>query len=218
METRIRPPLFALLFTLLLGACTVPDEPTISLYLAIQRGDIDQLERHLHWGTPVDRPLPNGHYPLHEVAARGRVVMLKMLLEQGVRIDPRDPDGRTPVELAILNGRTQAATALIRAGATFEPSQLLLEAAHRNISDRDVVRFLKRHGADMDVRDAQGNTPLLLAAAHGNHRLVHYLIEFGADINARNAAGESALDIARRLRLPELERFLRANGALDSKP
>ncbi len=218
MKKRLIYYLLPLLLALLSSGCSTPDEPTISLYLAIQRGDIEQLERHLHWGTPVDQPLPNGRYPLHEVAARGRVVMLKMLLKHGVRLDPRDPDGQTPLDLAILNGRTQAAQALIRAGATFDPSQLLLEAARRKVSDRDVVRLLERHGADMEVRDAQGNTPLLIAAANGNHRLVHYLIEFGADTNARNAAGETALSIARRLKRPELEEFLLANGAIDSKP
>ncbi|RMG32661.1 MAG: ankyrin repeat domain-containing protein [Gammaproteobacteria bacterium] len=198
-----------------LGGCSAPDKPTISLYLTIQRGDIDQLRRHLYWGTPVDDPLPNGRYPLHEAAAQGRVVMMRMLLEHGVQLDPRDRDGHTPLELAILNGRTQAADVLIKAGARFDPSDMLLEVARQDITDRDVVRYLKAKGADLDVRDENGNTPLLIAAGHGNHRLVHHLIEFGADINAHNKTGDTALQIVRRMGLPELERFLRNNGAIE---
>lgn len=205
--------LLAVIAILLLGGCGSPDEPTISLYTALERGDIDQLERHIHWKTDVDAPLPGGSYPLHETARLGRIVMLKMLLKQGVRLEPKDSAGRTPLELALLNGRTQAAGILIEAGAEFEPSALLLLGARENVSDRDLVRFLKQRGADIDVRDPAGNTPLLIAAEHGNHRLIHHLLEYGADVNARNNAGESALDLVRRKQLPGVEKFLLRNGA-----
>lgn len=197
----------------LLTGCSGPDEPTISLYTAVQRGNIDQIERHIHWGSNVDAPLPNGRYPLHEAARLGRTVMLKLLLKQGVQLDPHDRDNHTPLELAILNGRTRTAQVLIKAGAAFDPSRLLLESARAGITNRDVVRLLKQHGADLDTRDAQGNTPLLIAARHANHRLIHHLIEYGADVNARNQAGENALQLVRRQQLPEVEKFLLNNGA-----
>lgn len=205
--------LLALVTLLALNGCGAPDEPNVSLYAALKRGDIDQLERHIHWGTDVDAPLPGGSYPLHESARLGRIVVLKMLLKQGVQLEPRDSAGRTPLELALLNGRTQAAEVLIEAGAAFDPSALLLLIARKNISDRDVVRFLKRNGADIDIRDPAGNTPLLIAADHGNHRLIHHLLEYGADVNARNDAGESALDLVRQKELPEVEKYLLRNGA-----
>jgi len=201
------------LLSLLLGGCSAPDEPTISLYTAVQRGDIDQLERHIHWGSKVDAPLPDGSYPLHVAAALGRTVMLKMLLKQGVQLDPRDRNGRTPLELAFLNGRIQTAEVLIKAGAAFDPSKLLLMSAQANVTDRDIVRFLQQRGANLETRDEAGNTPLLIAAQHGNHRLIHHLVEYGADVNARNQAGESALDLVRRQDLPEVEKFLLRNGA-----
>ncbi len=205
--------LLILLLLLLPAACSEPDRPGISLYTAITRGDIDQLQRHIYWKSEIDAPLPNGRYPLHEAARAGRVVMLRMLLKQHVRIDPRDQDGRTPLELAILNGRTQAARTLVKAGAAFDPSRLLLLAAQANVTDRDVVRFLRLQGADTETRDPEGNTPLLIAAMHGNHRLIRHLVEYGADVNARNHAGETALGLLQRRHLPEIERFLRENGA-----
>ena len=205
--------LLALTLALLLAGCGKPDKPTISLYAAVERANIDQLKRHIYWNTDVDAPLPNGRYPLHEAARLGRVVILKLLLKQGVQVDPHDQDGHTPLELAILNGRTQAATTLIKAGAAFDPSRLLLLVAKDNVTDRDVVRFLKLRGADIDVRDARGNTPLLIAAQHGNHRLIHHLIEYGADVNARNQQGETPLVLVRQQGLPEVEQYLLQNGA-----
>jgi len=198
---------------LLLGGCGAPDKPSISLFTAIERGDIDQLERHIYWKSDVNAPLPGGSYPLHETARMGQLVMVTMLLEEGVSLDSTDSAGRTPLEIAMLNGRTQTAEVLIEAGAEFDPSRLLLLSAQQNVSDRDVVRFLRQKGADIDARDDDGRTPLLFAAGHGNHRLIHHLIEYGANVNARGPEGESALDLVRRQKLPEVERFLLRNGA-----
>lgn len=207
--------IFAVLavLVLMLTACGAPDKPTVSLYTALQRGDIDQLERHIYWGSDVEAVLPNGQTPLHQTALQGDIVMLKMLLKKGVEVDPRNASGYTPLELAILNGRTQAAEVLIEAGAAFEPSQLLLLAAEKNVTDRDVIRFLTQRGADVNTPGPEGNTPLLIAARHGNHRLIHHLVENGADVNQRNQAGESALNLVRQRGLPEVEKFLLRNGA-----
>jgi hypothetical protein len=208
--------IFVLALVLLMSAlsgCSEPDKPTVSLYTAVQRGDIDQLERHIHWKTDIDAPLPDGSYPVHEAARLGRAVMLKMLLKNGAQVDPVDPEGHTPLELAILNGRIQTAEVLIKAGATFDPSRLMTEIARANVTDRDVVRFLKHKGGDIDNVDEQGNTPLLIAARDGNHRLIHHLVEYGADVNARNQAGETALELVRRQGLPGVEKFLVRNGA-----
>ncbi|MBL9128994.1 MAG: ankyrin repeat domain-containing protein, partial [Verrucomicrobiales bacterium] len=65
--------------------------------------------------------------------------------------------------------------------------------------------FLKRPGS-VEVRDANGETALMIAAAVGSPRSVARLLEAGADPNATNAAGAGALlrgavrpDVVRRL-------------------
>jgi ankyrin repeat protein len=206
------------LLTLLFGGCSQLEEPTISWYLAVVRGDIEQVERHIHWDTDVNAPFPNGRYPLHEAAEKGRVIMLRLLLENGAKTDVKEGSQLTPLELAVLAGRTQAAEVLLKADAALAPSRLLLIAAERDVKDRDTVRFLKAQGADFETTDERGNTPLMLAVERHNHRLTHHLVEQAANVNAANKDGKTPLLIAEQIGASELAGFLQRNGAVRSIP
>ncbi|MCB1723578.1 MAG: ankyrin repeat domain-containing protein [Gammaproteobacteria bacterium] len=197
----------------LLAACSEPDKPSITLYLAVQRGDLDQLERHLYWGTDINAVLPNGQYPLQVAADKGRIIMVRTLLKHGADIDRLTAQGDSALDLAILAGRTQVAEVLLAQGARFEPSTLLLKAAASGTTDRDSLRFLLDRGADLETRDADGDTALLIAIRQDNHRLATHLVNAGADVNVASRDGESALALARRLQVQELIRLLERFGA-----
>ena len=47
------------------------------------------------------------------------------------------------------------------------------------------------HGLPVDVRDENGNTPLMLAAYHGHADTVRMLVELGADVDQRNGRDQS---------------------------
>ena len=68
-------------------------------------------------------------------------------------------------------------------------------------------------GADLETRDAEGDTPLLIAVQRGNHRLARHLINHGADVNTRNTAGQTVLQIANNLGLGDIAQLLVRNGA-----
>ena len=186
--------LFILSFGLI--ACDAQNSPTVSLYLATQRGDLDQLERHLYWKSDINQPFSDGQYPLHVVVAQGRISLLQALLDHQATLEVRDMANHTPLERAILTGHTQAADLLIQDGAILQASALLLQAAEQGMQDRDIVRYLVEQGANLEVSNIAGESPLLIAIRQHNHRLVAHLLAQGADVNAQTTAGRSAVQLA----------------------
>lgn len=71
---------------------------------------------------------------------------------------------------------------------------------------------------DIDVRDSQGATPLILAAREGNDLLVQVLIAKGADVNAVDRLGRSALGSAAQFCRTASMKMLLDNGAAVNGP
>src|SRR5262245_6342734 len=82
----------------------------------------------------------------------------------------------------------------VRAGDQREEKPIAVEmvTAIRN-ADAQAIRTLLDNGADVNARDAKGNTPLILASLYASPECVQLLIEKGADANAANMAGATPL-------------------------
>ena len=59
--------------------------------------------------------------------------------------------------------------------------------------DETYLRFLLQKGADPNLRDGRGNTPLLLAVAGGQPEMIRILTAAKANPNIGNASGETPL-------------------------
>jgi ankyrin repeat protein len=201
------------LTTLLLTACSEPPQPTINLYRAVHAGDLDQIKRHLYWGTDVNQPDPDGDYPLHVAARRGRVVIAQTLLDHGADANVRDLAGSTALEVALTHGKTQVAQVLVKEGATDDPQQLLFELAREGISDRDSLKFLIGRGAAVNAKDEHGDTPLHIAVRNDRLQLTKRLLDQGADVNLPDAEGHTPLEIAQTNENRDITRELERFGA-----
>ena len=86
---------------------------------------------------------------------------------------------------------------------------------HIVVQRRDTlwIRFLTQHGANPNIADKNGVTPLVLAANMGFFDGVEALIKAGARVDVSNSAGETPLISAVHRRDTALVRLLLANGA-----
>jgi len=88
-------------------------------------------------------------------------------------------------------------------------------ALHIIVRRHDVpyMQVMLARGADANIRDRDGATPLIVAAQIGDPDMVRLLIAAGANVNAVNSRGETALIGAVQRRDATLTRVLIAAGA-----
>ena len=89
---------------------------------------------------------------------------------------------------------------LLKAGADvnarfFGLTPLLLVSSNP-FYNLDVIHVLLKHGAEVDARDAEGNTPLMWQALFNQPHAVQLLLKYGADPNLFNNFGETPIDLA----------------------
>ena len=73
------------------------------------------------------------------------------------------------------------------------PQWLLLSLGFNHL---DVARLLLNAGADADVKNRKGDTPLLFAAREGLSEAVRLLLTADADKDMKDASGRTALGVA----------------------
>jgi hypothetical protein len=161
------------------------------LIRAADRGHTNIVGRLLREGIDVDHVNNLGWTALHEAIILGdgsrRYVDTVRTLVAGradLRIAPRQ-DGIAPVQHARLRGYDEIATTLrraLRADRPDDPDTALLRAARRGDPDR--VAIALRHGADIEARDGNRRTPLLLAATYDRTAAARLLVAMGASPDA----------------------------------
>ena len=118
--------------------------------------------------------------------------IIKILLEHKADINFRARDGRT---------------ALVAAAASTSLSQGL-----------DVAALLLERGADPDLADGRGETPLMLAAGVGNEKLVKLLLNKEAKVDLKSGGMETAMNFAARSGNTSIIAMLEAKGARAEAP
>jgi uncharacterized protein len=188
-----------LLVALALAACEQPARPTISLYRAVHIGDLDQVKRHLYWKTDINQADVEGDFPLHLAARMGGVPIARELVIHGADPLTLDAAGNTPLEVALAHGKTQVAQMLLEQGVPLDPQAMLVKLVRAGISDRDTFGFLMRRGANVNLADAGGKTPLHVAIESGHLATIPRFLAHGADVNQLDGQGRWPLELARSL-------------------
>jgi hypothetical protein len=80
----------------------------------------------------------------------------------------------------------------------------------------DNLSAVRQHieaGTDLNIKDAYGSTPLMIAVTFGRAKIASELIEAGADLNITNNVGSTALHSAAFLCRTDIVRMLIEGGA-----
>jgi ankyrin repeat protein len=123
--------------------------------------------------------------PLHHAAAFNRRRACALLMARKSHVNAGSVDGETPLHLAC-----RAATGL-SPGISYQPTDRRAVGAHA------ALFLLQEAGADPNVADLSGRTPLMIAAETGQAILLEALVRAGASVGARDAMGLSACERAR---------------------
>ena len=174
-------------------------EKAQALIIDAYQGDLLAVKNGVEAGAPLDLELyiqdEDRQYrgvwfnALHAAASGGNEDIVLFLLEENFDINAVTPnEGWTPLMIATRDGRTDAAKLLIYRGAdlnaqsslgatalTFTVTQPFPSEAER----LSLVTYLLNHGADPDLQDSFGHTPLYYAQQFGKKEIVKALQDYG---------------------------------------
>jgi ankyrin repeat protein len=152
--------------------------------------------------------------PLAEAAYMGDDTIMKVLLSRGTSAKTAGPN---PLAFSIL-ARCVACVDLLIGSVDKEGLSMQALVNSPPLGNTRAINNLLDHGADVNVKDPDGNTLLMLVSACDEVSLdiVKRIVAGGADVNAKNPHGQTALDFARARGKTAVVDLLIQSGAKDS--
>ncbi len=209
-----------------------------AIHYATMREGTDMLSVMLSQGVDVnltqDAPAEAGNTPLHLACLYGNIEAAKLLMDSGADDTMKNAKGETPAHKLLLpNTQHRELTTEERkelfsllkhvdvVGNSGETPLLLLMSwsiSKLHLEIKDLLAVLLEKGVDVNRRNYEGKTALLLCADNFNHyirqiNLIKMLHEAGADLNATDAEGNNALYYVFRFGAQNVAKYLLKNGA-----
>ncbi|XP_052124275.1 transient receptor potential cation channel subfamily A member 1 isoform X3 [Frankliniella occidentalis] len=144
-----------------------------------------------------------GNVPLHSAVHGGDIKAVELCLRSGARISTQQHDLSTPVHLACAQG----AGDIVRLMFSMQPqekAQCLASCDAQKMTPLhcaamfdhpDIAEYLAAEGTDVNAKDKESRTPLLLAASRGGWRTVIALIRLGANIRVKDSNSRNVLHL-----------------------
>ncbi len=140
----------------------------------------DVIEHLLSNGANIERQDMNGLTPLLLASTDGNEQAVKILLKNGANIFAVDKEDKTCLFLAASRNhkgvvdrllRDERSMDLLDRNDRYDNTPLHVAGSH---GFREIVLMLLNHGADVDRKNEDEQTPLLVAAKAGRPRYAHY--------------------------------------------
>ena len=160
-----------------------------------------------------------GATPLHEAVRYGDIDIAKALLESGADVNAEDNLGKTPVMLVIPEDKREAMYRILIEHAADVAKKdaygdTVLHTATMTSLAPSILELLVAGGADVNARNKDGVSPLLIAVQKRNFAHVKFYAERGADINSADKAGTTPLSLALKDGQAMLEMLVNRTNAL----
>ena len=137
---------------------------------------------------------------VHVLAAQPNRTALEAAPTVGADPEQRDPIGNLSLMAAVKTQRTDSVKSLLAAGADPDDTNRLGESSLHlaAVSDPNILKSLLDAGANANLRDAGGVTPVMVAVAAGREDNIKLLRGSGARLDMKDYQGSSVKDWAVR--------------------
>ena len=134
------------------------------LLRSIWTGDFKKVQHYIHKNAKMDENFDRVGYPLHCAVFQDRTEIVEYLLRKGAKVNQPGALGQTPLHFACQGDVKQIFDLLM--------------------NERSI---------NLDAKDEEGDTPLIVAARNGKVDYIKALVAKGANINAQNNSNSTAL-------------------------
>ncbi|KAI0895389.1 hypothetical protein F4806DRAFT_80154 [Annulohypoxylon nitens] len=171
---------------------------------AAQNGQVDVVRARLEEKPSLiwARKPVSGETLLHLALANNNTELAVLLLQKGANPEVADSEGWKPLALAARNGLPLLpfAELLLQYGANPDSINLRVKQSALHLCAAEgfpqLARILLDRGAQVDLGDVYGETPLFKAVAGQSTDMVKLLLRYGANRNVRSAQGVTVESLA----------------------
>ncbi|XP_071551960.1 uncharacterized protein [Panulirus ornatus] len=164
---------------------TKMNDKSSPLHIAASRGYTDIVETLLDRGAKIDSLDSSDRTALIVAVSRSNYKVVQLLLNRGAKVNIEEIHGYTPLCEAVWHKDIKLVQMLLAAGAKVTQSHYLLHYAvlHRHYQ---LAELLLGARCIVNLRDDNGDTPLIIAARTCQPPIIQLLLKHGANTNYPN--------------------------------
>jgi len=160
----------------------------------------------------------SGNLPIHIASFYGNSNILKDLFKTNPNLEKLNKKGYTPLHLAVIANQASVTETLIKMGAKFKDNKnrekFIAKSAVLSCNNIKVIDILLKSGVDINTKDENGETLLLIAIKAWWEKTAMFLItKAGVNINLIDKSGRTPLFYAIENGFENLVDKLIKNGA-----
>jgi hypothetical protein len=176
------------------------------LFDNISKQDWDSVKKLIKENDTIDLNIrdESNNYLIQFIIIYNKIDLIDLFIEKKCKIDILDVDGKCLLYYAIKYNYEKLVEKLINISYIGIP---IIELKDKNkicpihyaimYNNKNILELLLQKDININIKDGNGNTPLMYAIKNKNYKIIQYLLENkNININSTNNDGSTALHIA----------------------